>query len=416
LSNVDSNKIRPVYEYFSCDETQETSSFQNSQINCGLQNGKCILDSNTKIFDYLIESDECVNDKWSGSRTKINEEIKQNIPNSYYETNSIKKFCTQSQDAQSIQKDGKVCKNAVKSVQYVIFVRSGRIERILGRILYSNVNFNSFLKQMFEVKWAYLPDVSTDKLNLNQVMSLSKYDDFLTSQSYLKTIKSGIKGYRIGKPLITGVSNGTDMTEDNFDISYNKRVSAFKILKSDRLCGTNSKSERQLIEFNRNLTSNCVVQVAKQDLNSVQKCECLRRVLFTKLNDYFAPSNYLSKNGNPNFTKFSTDDWLKVFPSIRPLKLNDYSFLNNNQSSTGLDLDNLNYKLCMNVPHKIHVWFFFLQSGYFNGESLNEIIGSYISYSYKNWTIECKPNEKCDENLAREFRIDLEVSFINKTE
>jgi hypothetical protein len=41
------------------------------------------------------------------------------------------------------------------------------------------------------------------------------------------------------------------------------------------------------------------------------------------MNDYFLPSNYISKNGNPNITTFDPNDWISVYPVNRAFTFND---------------------------------------------------------------------------------------------
>ena len=144
-----------------------------------------------------------------------------------------------------------------------------------------------------------------------------------------------------------------------------------------KLCGTLSKLERSQLIFGQNTSSSCIVQVAKSDvayslnsdniLTQADKCLCLRRILFNKLNDYFAPSNYVSKNGNPDMTSFNASDWLNVYPTKRLLA---------NQSISNRNISNI--YTCLDVPSKINVWFFYADVGKLNGTSFYEIVGTYV--------------------------------------
>ena len=215
---------------------------------------------------------------------------------------------------------------------------------------------------MFEIDWNNISP--TDSLGLGSAATLSDYDKIISSQSYINSLRSGIKGYQQGKPIISGIKN----TAPSFsvDTSYVKRISAFRSLDT-KLCGTFSRLERKLVNFNQNITSTCIVQVTQQDLGTTSdNCECLRRILFTKLNDYFAPANVVSRNGNPNMSNFDEADWINVYPSTRNLLINDPS------NQNGLN------NMCFNVPYKLNVWFMFQTTGSSNGLPINEIIGSYI--------------------------------------
>lgn len=258
------------------------------------------------------------------------------------------------------------CLNVVASVKHLLFWRGGDLKKIITRIILTDVEYGTTgskqIKQMFELKWNYLPEGSADPRDFNSVTSMSDYDELILSQAYLNDQKSGVKGYDVGKPVISGFKNQLDQI---VDISHNQRLSTFKILNG-KLCGTVSRLERDLIKFGQNMSSSCVVQVTKQDLGNNLICSCLKRIIFKKLNDYFAPSNYVSKNGNPDMTKFTESDWINVYPVNRVLKFNDQNEVD----------ENLNR--CSNVPYKISIWFFYADAGRLNGKTINEITGTYV--------------------------------------
>jgi hypothetical protein len=154
-------------------------------------------------------------------------------------------------------------------------------------------------------------------------------------------------------------------------VSYTSRVSAFKIVDNNKLCGQFSSLERKLLDFNKNITTSCIVQVTKEDLVPNDKCECLRRMIFNKLNDYFAPSNLVSRNGNPNKDTFNSSDWINIYPINRTLLQNALLNASNNLSLT---INNV----CLNVPYKLNAWFFFEKTGNSYGQPIYEIVGSYI--------------------------------------
>jgi hypothetical protein len=49
------------------------------------------------------------------------------------------------------------------------------------------------IKQMFEAKWNYLPSAN-DQFNFLSVDTMTKYENVITSEGYLKSLRSGIKG------------------------------------------------------------------------------------------------------------------------------------------------------------------------------------------------------------------------------
>jgi hypothetical protein len=179
----------------------------------------------------------------------------------------------------------------------------------------------------------------------------------------------------MGKPVISGYQSSSSSP---IDITDGQRISNFKILNS-KLCGTLSKLERSQLLFGQNTSSSCIIKVAKSDitysynsnnmLTQPNTCLCLRRILFNKLNDYFAPSNYVSKNGNPNMANFTSTDWVNVYPTNRVLA---------NQSMNNMNISNI--YTCLDVPSKINIWFLYANVGKSNGSSFYEIVGTYVRY------------------------------------
>ena len=91
----------------------------------------------------------------------------------------------------------------VASVKYVLFWNGNGISKILTRIvLYKSVTLSSSLLQMFEVRWNYLPALVNDSLGFNGVNYMSDYDSLITSNAYIDSLRSGIKGERYKKNYI----------------------------------------------------------------------------------------------------------------------------------------------------------------------------------------------------------------------
>lgn len=216
-------------------------------------------------------------------------------------------------------------------------------------------------QQMFEVKWNYYPDSppANPALDFTTVVTMTEYENRLISPNYINSLRSGIKGYKFGQPIISGYS----ADKQSIDITYKNRFNSYKQLNG-KLCGTNSRLEREQLVFGQNITNNCIVQVHKSDLAQAN-CDIIKKVIFNKINDYFAPSNFVSKNGNPDMQKFDTNDWIDVFPNQR--------ILNNTQDS------NSNIFTVCKVPYRINVWFFYLTNGKLQGEPFYEIAGTYLT-------------------------------------
>ncbi len=165
--------------------------------------------------------------------------------------------------------------------------------------------------------------------------------------------------------MITGYKADVDDIKTPVNIDYNQRISTYS---NDKLCSLSSRSERKLIKFNQNISSNCFIQLTNSDLTNTANCNNLRKIIFNKLNDYYAPSNLVSINGHPNMSVHNSSEWLKIYPSSRFLDLND--------SSPDP------YK-CINIPYQMNVQFFYSTIGTINKTNVNQITGAYITLVLK---------------------------------
>ena len=161
--------------------------------------------------------------------------------------------------------------------------------------------------------------------------------------------------------MITGYKANLNDVSTPVNIDYNQRFSTYS---NNKLCGLNSRSERKLIKFNQNMSSSCIVQLTNSDLTNTANCNNLRKIIFYKLNDYYAPSNLVSINGHPNMKIYNSSDWLNVYPASRFLNL--------------IDSSPDPYK-CINIPYKMNVYFFHSKIGTINKTDVNQITGTYIT-------------------------------------
>ena len=235
-------------------------------------------------------------------------------------------------------------------------------------MLLNDLNFlanNQVVKQnqMFETKWLH-----ESTATLYAVDSISKYDQLIESSDYIKTIKSGYNGYLYGRPLISGYLN-TNNQNDVVDISYKNRVTTFKMLNGN-LCGSHSNIERNYVKFGYNSTSSCKIRLTKKDLSTDSSCKCLKKVIFDKFNDYYCPSNFISKNGNPNVTSYIESDWIDIFP--KDIRVLNYT----NIASTTLNT-------CSNVPYKMILWIFYAEVGKTQNEPIYEVVSSEVKLVLK---------------------------------
>lgn len=343
----------------------------------------------TKIFDTEFN---CEN-QWTGPTTSnLNE-----IPEDYYLNYYLKvdSNCQLIPNPDLVVKlENHWCRNVLAGIKHLIFWQGNSIKKILTRVLLTDIDIGSRnFKQFFETKWIHLPSPNQDSFNLNTIASVSEYDDLITSLDFLKTMRSGHKGYVNGKPIISGF-----FSNSNIDISLDKRFSTFRSLNG-KLCGQYNQQERILVSFGKNISSSCVVQVAKEDLIDEDKCKSIRQIMFQKLNDYFVASNRVSKNGRPNLELYNETEWLEVFRS----KFNES--LNDGKNSDGTSK-------CRNVPYKVNLYLFYGDVGRLNGEVINEIIGTYVKIDYRDWVFICTSNNDCSDQ-PKDFKIEFEALFID---
>jgi hypothetical protein len=165
-------------------------------------------------------------------------------------------------------------------------------------------------------------------------------------------------GYFVNKPIISGK---IDSTSGNIDTKFDNRFSSF-ITNSDNLCGINTL--RRPINFGVNKTSTCQVSININNFN----CKCLRKLVFDRINAYFAPSDYVSKNGNVSSYKSDGLEWLMV----KRKNVDDIIYGIYNSTNTISD------KICTDMPSGINVWFLYAEVGKERGQPSNEILATYV--------------------------------------
>lgn len=385
IANSNKEKIElNNIEYYYC------SSIFASQIPESSPNvdGTCMpnFDQKTKIFDTQYS---CEN-QWTESKTSNLDKI----TTDFYQIPTNNNNCFKIQNPNlNIQLVNNMCMNVLFGIKHLLFWQGNSIKKILTRVLLTDVKIDDKnFKQLFETKWVYLP-ANQDNFNLNGINTVSDYDKLISGVDYLKSLRSGHRGYVNGKPIISGFLKGSQI-----DVSLEKRFSAFRSLNG-KLCGQYNQQERQLVSFGKNTSSSCLVQVAKQDLIDETKCDSIKKIMYQKLNDYFVSSNRISKNGNPNLTVYTQSDWLEVFRS----QFNES--INNGKNTDGINR-------CRNVPYKISLLVFYGDVGRLNGEKINEIFGAYAKIDYRDWVFICSSNDDCS-NKAQDFQVEFETNFIN---
>ncbi len=128
------------------------------------------------------------------------------------------------------------------------------------------------------------------------------------------------------------------------------------------MCGINTL--RRPINFGVNKTSTCQISV---NINSFD-CSCLRKLVFDRINAYFAPSDYVSKNGNVSSYKSDGLEWLMV------KRKNVDNIIYGIYNSTNAISD----KICTDMPSGLNVWFLYAEVGKVRGQPSNEILATYV--------------------------------------
>jgi hypothetical protein len=93
-----------------------------------------------------------------------------------------------------LEDDGNNCNKIVLGVKYVIFWSDGQVNRVLSRVIISDVPLGTAIKQMFEIVWANLPPTYDDILNFENVNTVEQYDNIISSLDFIESQRSGIYG------------------------------------------------------------------------------------------------------------------------------------------------------------------------------------------------------------------------------
>ena len=443
IASSSSSSTTEDIEYYSCDpsylsgsKSAATSSLTPSQAitcNVGSTSEVCTLSGATVLFDdSSVSSATCGGDTWTyDDQSVTTNNIQSRIYNDYFDMPDPA-YCTKlptRPNETTWLASTSTCSNAVLGVRHIAMWSGANITRILTRVLVADLTFGqstsaiSQLTQMFQLKWVHeqqqqtqQPSAATTTTTTTTTTStpttttttttalisshyFNSVDDYVTytsglngSSAYTVNLKSGTLGYSIGKPLITGYltqstttstqKTTTTTTESSatIDLSISHSLSALRVLDG-KLCGVGKdrRLERDPVRFGYNTSASCVVRVAGADMSSVSSCRCLKRIIFSKLNSYYAPANYVSRNGNPNMALGANvvaqmSDWLSIYPTQRSF---DSNFANNADPTTRYN--NALYGKCEGVPSKLNVWFVYKYVGTVgNGEPVYAITGSYL--------------------------------------
>ena len=350
-------------EYWRCDSykspSEPTEQLPNPNLSCQSPSGsQCTFDSNSKVFDEN-PTGLCSSSTWTYSADRVND-----IPLDFY--SQLFSQCTRVTSVpEPVPQAGNICQNAVIAVKNLFFWKERVITRIITQIVIADILYptspSQEFNQVFELKWIH------DSFNVN---SIGQYNDLVVSSEYLRKMKNGLKGkasnrnntqvsgYIYGSTIVSGYKADKG-SKDLVDITYKQRISAFNVLNG-KLCGKYSNLERMEIKFNQNLSSSCFVRVTRPEVE--KRCHCLRNLVFNKINDYFVPSNLISRNGNPNMTHFNKSEWVDVFPASRKFQ----------------SLNQTTQSVCPGVPYKVTVEFLYARVGMVGGNDFNELIGTYL--------------------------------------
>ena len=194
---------------------------------------------------------------------------------------------------------------------------------------------------------------------------MSDYESYILSDSYINSLRSGVQGYQKGKPIISIVQLDETVTNAQIVTAYDQRISTYKTLNG-RVCGTIQNLERSLVNYGVNTSTSCIMKVTRNDI--ANSCQCLRRLIFNKLNYYFVPSTHISTNGNPKTASFDSNDWVRIYPTTRTLQ--PISPDPNDLPST--------LSTCQQVPYKATLSLFTSSNGKSNGIAQFQLVGAFL--------------------------------------
>lgn len=237
------SKANVIVEFWKCDPyvtaSDATPGLQPNQgLNCVAADGSpCSFNSNAKIFDYEV-SGLCSKSTWSYSANRVND-----IPLDFNSKLFSKCREVSGQLNHDLIKSGNVCFNTVVSVKNLFFWKEGSIAKVVTQIILADIEYKNALSstvqkfnQFFELKWVY---DTTGGLNTGSVNSVDEYNALTSSQEYINNLNTGLRGvvsngtngvsgYVSGNILISGYKLKSGSLP--VDISYNQRISSYKIL------------------------------------------------------------------------------------------------------------------------------------------------------------------------------------------
>ena len=114
----------------------------------------CTFSQQTTLFDYNHNTAWCNSDTWSYDAQYVPKVAR----DFYSSSNILSNFCQKLTPAQAtLAQTGTVCSNAVVAVKLVIMWNSGSVNRVLVRLILSNIDTatQTNIRQLFEVKWFY---------------------------------------------------------------------------------------------------------------------------------------------------------------------------------------------------------------------------------------------------------------------
>ena len=89
--------------------------------------------------------------------------------------------------------------NALVGVEHALFWSGVEVTRILSRFVLSDLTYDSakpYFKQKFELKWVQQTN-SSYPLPDDQLLSVTDYDNFVSSDSFAQTLESTLEGKKL---------------------------------------------------------------------------------------------------------------------------------------------------------------------------------------------------------------------------
>ena len=268
------------------------------------------------------------------------------------------------------------------------------------------------IAQRFTVSFNHI-SISTSVNSLNETIT--------STLSLVTTQKSGNPGYVDEKPILTKISNETNLTSTD----------GLKVWQPDST-GLCSNARLNPVTFGSDIFSGCSLRLS---LDRFENCTSLKEMV-REFQDKLVQSTLVGRRGNAAGNV--SDDWIPIYideATTTTNMTNSTGNLSNTTDSNSTDngtnstknltnlIDNLTKLIknmtnltgrCSSIPAHLHIEVLIATAGQVNGALQREITGVKVRYRKEDWTFMCQSNEQCEGvNATKIFTLTSTVTFIS---